>query len=521
MNNKSSLWVKGLAVGMGVLFVACMLFAPTALATTYYVDIVNGDDDYDGLAQTVGGGHGPWAHLPDTDGASGSGWEVIQNGDTVYVKGGTTCNQEVKFSTTWYNGSAAFDSILIKSGHLMGTPWGAGRAVYDMQDDYTAGFWIWKGNGITVEGFEIKNIKAGGVGKGFDTKSGNSCVAIGGWSSPYMNYTTIRDCYLHDSTRSKDDQGHGIETCNTDYIIVEKNIIGPNIGCKGVEIITGCDNGIIRNNYLTDCMEHGIVVVGNHYDVYNNILRMVPPYNYDPFYSLKTYGNYIDIWNNLIFQTEMPSEPTAEDERAQGIGLFGSSSYHADYNRVFHNTVYQFANTPNGREWGTAMAIGSERGLSPAHNEVENNLFIKTKNMWGGIVLFLYKASTTNEIDFNDLYYDSTTEEIMEWGDNSTSTFYNAADLNSAALSNGNTADDNVQADPVFTGGTFPSGFDGSWYPNTSYFALTAGTPLAIRETDNALTGDGTHGYSSATDKFEEDILGNTRSNWSMGAYEY
>src|SRR5215471_18745951 len=33
----------------------------------YYVDQVNGNDNNDGLAETVGGGHGPWKNAPGMD----------------------------------------------------------------------------------------------------------------------------------------------------------------------------------------------------------------------------------------------------------------------------------------------------------------------------------------------------------------------------------------------------------------------------------------------------------------------
>src|SRR6266550_7580298 len=150
--------------GLAVLILSMGLHAQ---ATLYYVDSGSGSDSNSGTSTSSA-----WAHLPGSMNLSGSGWVVIQNGDTIYVKGGSVNTVElyVRSTSSKYNGAAAYDSIKIIGGDQIG--WGTGKPVYDMQNIYTSGFWIQQGSGITVDGFEVRNIKAGAVGPGFDDSTG-------------------------------------------------------------------------------------------------------------------------------------------------------------------------------------------------------------------------------------------------------------------------------------------------------------------------------------------------------------
>jgi hypothetical protein len=98
--------------------------------------------------------------------------------------------------------------------------------------------------------------------------------------------------------------------------------------------------------------------------------------------------------------------------------------------------------------------------------------------------------------------------------------FYTAAAASGSTIGTGNTFANLTQANPAFTGGSLPTGIDSSFHPNTTYFALSANTPAAIRNTGKSLTSLPANGAQPSS-KFATDILGNTRSAWSMGAYEY
>src|SRR6266404_5656725 len=97
-----------------IIWFLIIAYAEYANATTYYVDIVTGNDSNNGTSIATA-----WAHLPGTIGvSSGSGWVTIVNGDVVYVKGGSVNNFQVKFLSAAYVGNMAYDSIKIMSGHL-------------------------------------------------------------------------------------------------------------------------------------------------------------------------------------------------------------------------------------------------------------------------------------------------------------------------------------------------------------------------------------------------------------------
>jgi hypothetical protein len=495
-------WLVGLGA---VLVIGAVSIVRAGL---YYVDVDGGSNSNTGLSPDTA-----WKHLPGTEGQSGSGWVTFQDGDVVYVKGGTTNFVQVKFTTSYYHGNTNFDSIQVISGHLANPPWGSGRAVFDEANTNTFGFWIAAGgncNGLTIDGFEVRNIAPGGVGAEFDSARGSCCIVVGG------NYTAlsckIRHCYLHDALRATDDEGHGIETngrTGSRDLIIEYNQIGPRIGLKGIEVDRH-SYGIIRNNCVTDTQEHGIVVTGQHWDIYNNVVCMVPPYNTDPTYAMKLNDGYNDVWNNILCQQDTP-DPTPINQRANGFGIFHASSS----NRFYHNTIYNFANTLNGREYGAGIAIGSERGIG-RNNDIQNNIVYRCRNENGGIQLFVYSAATNNTIRYNDLFYTNATDRIIDFGN----AFYLASQLNIANAVNG-LMRANRESPPNFVEGKLPDGLDLSFHPNTDFFKLTSRSDPNLRYTMNVLKPASSNGYTDSPEKFSADILGNPRVLWSMGAYEF
>ncbi len=495
------------ALAACLVFATCLFVLP-AHATTYYVDAETGNDGNNGTLPGAA-----WAHLPGTAGVTGSGWAVIKAGDTVWVRGGTINNVRVQFSDLYYRGDAAFDSILVKSGHLRRPAWGSGRAVFDEENSRTSGFFVQSVWGLTIEGFEVRNIAPGGV-DGFDPNNGNSCIVIGGFGTHTVNHITIRDCYLHDAVRNANDRGHGIETGESSYLIIENNTIGPRIGTKGIEICTGVNYGAVRNNYVTNVGDHGIVFSGDHWDAYNNVVYMVGPYAHDSVSGIVLAGaNCVDVWNNLVFKD---TQTTGMND-AQGIYVREKTSNI----RVYHNTVYNFY---AGRDWGYEGTGISVHARSLGNNDIQNNISYRCLNAKGYEQFSLNTDSPDNRIAFNDFFGVNEAEPIAQtWSgrDSGTAVFYAAAALNSASLPNGSTAAGNVQKAPGFVGGALPLGIDGSFRPITHCFALTKSTDPSVRATGNALNGDAAHGYSSDPSKFRADIVGARRSNWSMGAYEY
>ena len=501
---------------------ALVLLCSQLLATDYYVDPTSGDNDNAGTSTGAA-----WQEIPGTDSPTGTttGWVTIGNGDRVIVKGGETISSSVLIGTSNYTGNAAYDSIQIVSGHLEGTPWGTGYAVIDATNTDTYGFWIKAIDGVTIDGFEVKNIAAGGVGLGFDTSSGSSCIAIGGAAADYV---TVRNCYLHDAARTIADTGHGIETSGAcTEILIEDNIIGPNIGTKGIEMVTATSLGRIRRNYLNDWGDHGIVISGQRFDVYNNIVRFTKPLvNGDGWaikcdgstsYASDNTGSNNDIWNNIVYNDPYITSPVLYE------GALGIATWEGEDNRLYNNVVYQFN---YDQSWGTytAMRIG-EQNDSSDNSEAQNNIVMDNDNTrsTGDMQIGINDTSTGINVSYNNFWSRSDSSSTLVINvyhtGGSPDDGYTSATFNSTTP-NSWTGTGNEQQDPLFEGGTLPTGFtDG--VPNTDFFKLTASSPAALRTTNNSLSGTAGQGYSTASDKFDLDIEGNTRTNWSMGPYEY
>ena len=494
-----------------ILFAVFLCFSVPVYSVEYFVDIISGNNTSAGTATNTA-----WKHLPGTVGQTGSGWVSPGNGDTVWVRGDYTNNVQVLVNSDNYTANAAYDSILIKSGHLRSPAWGTGRAIYDGEDTRTYGFWVGGSSviikGVTVEGFEVRNIAAGGIGVGFDPNSGSCGIAVGG--SPYeADYITVRNCYIHDCARSIDDTGHGIETAGaSSELLYENNHIGPNIGTKGIETTINCTEFRVRNNYIEDYQDHGIAIAGKFGDVYNNLVRSHPPFVHQPNYGIKCDdGQFIDVWNNVIFRSQ--TTPTIEADAIRNQDA-------AHSNRWFHNTVWDFDSGANGGSY-TPVGLGDS---NDTFKDVffENNILnlIETGGSNGVEQIYVHDTLTNLTVNFNNFFHTSASDFVVIYG-LSPSVYYTSAGFNAASLGSGYVVSNNTQVAPNFVGGILPSGLDENFQPNTSYFKLTESTSSLIKNTGNSKTGNATHGYSSSSSKFDLDIVGTTRTQWSMGAYEY
>ncbi len=493
----------------------------TALANTYYVDGGAGSDSNNGTATNTA-----WLHIPGTTNLTGSGWVRLVDGDTLWMKGGTS-NIMVMLNTTWYLGSSLYNSIQLRSGHLRSPQWGTTRAIVDSANTYHSGFWIGNNTnvrGVTVDGFEVRNIAGGGVGIGFDPNSGSACIDIGGSTS--AGYITIRNCYLHDAIRTIEDTGHGVEISRGDHYIIEKNDVGPNIGTKGIESFLG-DLGVIRYNYIlagTDSFtgDHGIALEGNNWDVYGNLVS-VHDGVHQPIYGIKIMGNVNDIWNNVVFGRN----PDMVD--IGGIYVvppIPDGHSQCSSNRIICNTVYRLHSTGNFCEEGQSLVIGLDPGSGnvATNTLVQNNLLTFSTNAFSGGTGFdmNYEGnSRKSQIQFND-FFSAVGGFTISMGRSSCSNF-TVANWQALTFDTGTTNANNVQVNPVYTGGTLPSGMNTSFQPNQSFFVLTSSSPSTVTNTSNsfATAGNSQHGYDANPTKFVTDILGTNRVNWSMGAYEF
>jgi len=501
------------------LALALVFLTSSTHAAVYYVDSSAGNDSNNGTSQSAA-----WAHIPAAVGFSGSGWVTIQDGDTILVKGGSTHNYQVQFtspgysSTSAYNGAAKFNSILIQSGHLASPAWGSGQAIIDGQNTRTYGLAFGQGSGaslygITFDGFEIRNIAAGGPGQMWGSTTGSSCILLGG-NNP-VQYITIKRCWLHDAMRSGDDTGHGIEFNGAQYFIVTQNKIGPKIGTKGIEPF-GSSFGVISSNYFCGTGDHCIALTrASNVDVCNNIIYNLPPQVHDLTYSIAIpVSQNCDIWNNLIYRNS-PVNSTGY-AWSEGIGMY-SNSGQLNGNRIVFNTVAFFGDFVEHNVCTAIVLSDYPSGTVNVGTVFQNNLVYRNFNRDGNMQYFVVPSLTSGDkVTFNSFFGQSTSENVMS----SYSGGYTYSSVAGFSPGSGHTYANNVQLDPKLSGGAVPDGMDASWHPNSSYFQLTANSPATITTTGNAISGDSTHGFDHSAGKFSRDIVGRTRTLWSMGAYE-
>lgn len=499
---------------------------------TYYVDPVSGNDANAGTATNTAWQHIPGALTSGSNYLSGAGWKQLNDGDKIIVKGGTTNRYQVRFTIPnyitnfpGYNANLAYGSIVIQSGDLATPAWGSGRAIFDEGNTNTFGFWLAMRGGITLDGFEIRNIAGGAVGIGFDAVKGSCGVAIGG--AYEVDYCRVTRCYIHNSNRVVGDDGHGIETDGgaggttpvSHDLMIDRNLIGPSIGTKGIEIQI-YNRCAVSNNFVTGTKDHGVVITGNHCDVNNNVVYMTPPYYLSQVFGIKANNNLNDVWNNLVYQSP---QSFGVSNALEGIGTLDNASS----NRFVHNTIINCANlTASADRQGQGVSIADEDVLGTNNVFMNNIVAFSTNNNsanWYNVQLYVGTGVVNSTVGFCDLWSGVSGTKVI--ADHVSSAggynFYTASEANSASPIRGNTFANNQQLDPVFTGGGLPTGLDSTYRPNSNYFLpLQGSVPLAVASTKNTISGDSIHGYSSSPTKFATDIAGVGRSQWTMGAYE-
>jgi hypothetical protein len=309
-------------------------------------------------------------------------------------------------------------------------------------------------------------------------------------------------------------------------VIIEYNEIGPAIGRKGIEPVQGgSGHGAIRYNFVHQAADHEMTISSDNWDVYGNLVwhqahtsntgcTACVPFVHEPNYGVKTTGNNNDLWNNVFI-----GELTTTNTETVGFGFslpnMGSGG---NGNRFVHNTIYKVIGTANFAESGVSLVMGVG-GTITVNSLAENNILYESKNSQGNIQMH-WNGATTPTFNFNDLWGGvSGTEAVVSCCGPSGPTAYSLSAFQGLGLTGVGTS--NRQLDPVFTGGTLPTGMDSNFHPNTNFFTLTGSSPATVTTTNNPISGDATHGYSSASNKFATDIIGNARSNWSMGAYEF
>jgi hypothetical protein len=219
------------------------------------------------------------------------------------------------------------------------------------------------------------------------------------------------------------------------------------------------------------------------------------------------------MYNNLILDS------------SSGIGILNANNEKICFNTVYH---CGFQGRESGGFEGSAFAFKDDDGIGNAGSgsDIRNNIFYFDNILNSddaATVAFPSAMGNNNTISNNVIYCDAAHANSLIYYRDATASpshWYDVTWLESStgfsAFGSGNVASKNVVADPAFSGGVgqaimsvLPSGFDSSWHPNTSAFALTSSSPASVAQ-----------GGDNLGRPFDVDILGRTRTLFSRGAYE-
>ena len=353
-----------------------------------YVDKSIGSDTNDGLAPTVGGGHGPWRSPVNAIGQAVAG-------DTIYLKG------------TFNGGEAAGDVLDVRT--LAGTAalpiritatdplnmptfsvgiTGSGKTLYN---DYPSPG--------TTRFLVIDHIHFDGTNSAsFDPR-----IELSGMDHVALRTITV-DGAATNSPKGLRFRGVGCTDNIIDGGTFTTTAITQNNG-DGISLNYGCQRNRIINNTVGDFGHAGIVVgytgYGGEFQApsdpayYNVIAYNTVTNRYARGVSTNQVGDYTLIEYNTIRKSMAASEITWPVNSKDLLGLnashgiirfnqlYGSrgntaillASYNynfnqvASYNEIYHNVVYDNS--------GQAFSFSDKDGLHSQYNKIYNNVFFR------------------------------------------------------------------------------------------------------------------------------------------------
>ena len=359
-----------------------------------YVDVANGDDLADGLAPTIGGGHGPWLTLQH---AANS----VVPGDTVYIKGtfsgdpastmnlggvAGTCAQPIKFTST-----------AGQQATLSGGVTGSGKMIYNdlfAPTDNT--------RYVIIDNLHLTNASA------YEPVIALYSVDL---PSPSVSHHIAISNILIDGGSNGTIRGIRFRNVSDSIIRDASNIaVGAVSGAfagnngDGILINYGSQRNRIINNTIGDCSHVGITIglrgTGGALDgpadpaYYNVVAFNICHNHFARSISTNQSGNYTLIEYNVMADV-LVTVGTAAINSPDLLGLNSSNNivrynqlYHgrgnaaiflasynlnfdqlANDNEIYHNVLYD-----NG---GQAFSFNGQNGLLSQRNKLFNNIFIK------------------------------------------------------------------------------------------------------------------------------------------------
>jgi len=468
-------------------------------ATIYYVDPSGGSDANNGTDPST-----PWLHYPGDPSATGIPAATTVNGDTLYLKGGTTYllsgSAGVTISSTRYNTQ---NGVTFSSGVDVG--WGATRPKIEGNNTAKHWFQLLSMTNVTIKNLEFQNTVGASDGTG-------ALYIFRGWSN------TVNNCYIHDS-------GTNLSTCHEDCLDIVDGV--------GNNIVTNCyiynatqrciairgpgnSNNIVTYNICGGATDHDIFVNTSFNTIFGNtcsnaaVASIWLQASVDPGFAFKftssgssSICNYNLCYNNVAVHNN------------GGIQIDNNGTADMVGNQIYNNDIVDvgYGNGSGSPSGIIRLNISSTGRIN--ESKIRNNIFYGQNNStssWSKTSIRVSGTTLgTNNMVSHNLYgttgginivtmiaISGTTRQptLANFADNgSTSPDYRFAE---SGHGTGNSFDSSTSQifniDPVFKS-----------YPGD--LAIAGGSPCIGVATN-------------LSSLFTTDILGRARVNWSIGAYE-
>jgi Secretion system C-terminal sorting domain/Right handed beta helix region len=450
------------------LIIALSLCLSNTYAQTYYVDALNGSNNFTGTSPSQA-----WSTLQKAVSSVGAGATVIIAGGTYFGKVTipATANGVMGAPTIFKNKDGETPII---DGLNTGTMW-EGLLTLNQnqfitikglktQNGYWYGFNVVNSNNIIIDGCASINTRASGI-------YANSCSAL-----TITNNDIRKACQF----TGRDANGNGTQECITvtgsNNFKVTKNEVWDSTvpgtaGGEGIDVKGSSFNGEVSANYI-----HDIVPLGIYIDAGSGEEHTIRVFNNKVYRTgglgvageLGGHARDIYIYNNVVASSKASGIVFQETGNGKFTNVF-----------VVNNTFYNSAN-------GTSFAgdVGSyTKNAASTNIVIKNNIFY---NKIANYRFTIWHNTPAAHVISNNLYFD------FKASANSSLSF---------TASNLTTAD--VQADPKFNNIAIE---DYSLLPTSP--AINKGVPVNLP--------------NSATPLFTTDFNGNPKgTTWDMGAYEY
>lgn len=468
-------------------YILVLVSFSASAATTYYVDFGAGSDANAGTATGTA-----WKHLPGDPNATGNPASASINGDTIYLKGGVhyLLTSGLSIGSARYSSSGA----RIISGDL--NSWGTGRAVIDANNTSQTWAAINQQN-ISIKGVEFTStLYVGNQDSGIlFSQSGQNVAGC-----------ILDSCWIHDaSTNGSGDGQDCIEIDGSSVTVTNCRVWNSTQKC--IEIYSATAGGcIVANNVLYNATDHVLVISEDNTTAYGNVISNgavnVGTHTAKvPSSGIKIVGrgtgntpsaNTNLVYNNIISHCSI------------GILVEDSGAGPMWDNKIFNNTIID--SQQNNTDTDGAIQF-NPFGSPINRTRIANNIVYAIRDNGVGRIGIRCITSTSgsgNIIDHNLWADPSGVVQMMKGNASGTVSLANFCD-------NGSTSPDLRFAST------------GSGCSFSSVNQIFNSNPLFVSYPGNLYLQNGSPCNAAGTNLsayFTTDFAGNTRNQWSIGAFE-